>query len=292
MSFKSGFVSLLGKPNAGKSTLLNALVGEKMAIVSPKVQTTRHRIKAFLNGPDYQIIFSDTPGVIEPQYKLQEKMMRQVKLAIEDADLVLLVHDVAEKTETEVGQFFASLHTRVPGLLVLNKADLLSPTEMTDIVGLLESTGTFSRVLPISAKHGTGITELIGQVVDHLPAGPAFFDKEDLTDLPTRFFVAEMIREKIFGLYHQELPYQSTVLVQEFKEKETLIKIRADVVVHRESQKAIVLGERGKLIRELGTQSRLEIEKFLGRKVFLELFVKVRPKWRDQDLYLKEYGYD
>lgn len=292
MAFKSGFVGIIGKPNAGKSTLLNALVGEKMAIVSHKVQTTRHRIKAFLNSDDYQIIFSDTPGIIKPEYKLHERMMRQVKNALEDADLALLVYDCTDRQEKEALTFFAELRLKAPAILVINKIDCLSPEEALKVQAFFAEKGNFKEVLAVSALRETGLKVLLEKIVTFLPEGPAFFNTDDLSDLPTRFFISELIREKIFFLYHQEIPYHTAVVIQEYTEKSTLIKIRADIVVQREMQKIIMIGENGKMIKKLGTESRLEIEKFLGSKVFLELFVKVRPKWRDMDHFLKEYGYE
>lgn len=292
MKFQSGFVSILGRPNAGKSTLLNALVGEKMAIVSHKVQTTRHRIKAFLNSDAFQIVFSDTPGIIEPQYKLHERMMKQVRSAMEDADLGLLVYDVAEKQHEEANHFFGSIRLKAPTILVVNKTDSVPEKDWQEALVYFKANGNYKMVIPISALKGNGVPELIEAILQFLPEGEPFFNNDDLSDLPTRFFVSEMIREKIFELYHQEVPYHTAVLVQEFTEKSTLIKIRADIIVQRETQKLIVIGEKGSMIKKLGSESRLEIEKFLGSKVFLELFVKVRPKWRDHDMFLKEYGYE
>lgn len=291
MAFKSGFVSILGKPNAGKSTLLNALVGEKLAIVSRKVQTTRHRIKAFLNADEYQIIFSDTPGIIEPQYKLHEKMMQQVKNAIEDADVALLIYDLTDRNESEAAAFFDALKLKVPAILVLNKVDQVSQSDVQKAIEFF-STGNYRKVIAISALQRLGLQELLDTILGWLPEGEPYFSTEDLSDLPTKFFVSELIREKIFELYHQEIPYHTAVVIQEFSEKSTLTKIRADIVVQREMQKVIMIGDKGQMIKRLGTESRKEIEQFLGGKVFLELFVKVRPKWRDQDMYLREYGYE
>ncbi|HSR39740.1 MAG TPA: GTPase Era [Phnomibacter sp.] len=291
MVFKSGFVSILGKPNAGKSTLLNALVGEKMAIVSKKVQTTRHRIKAFLNSDQYQVIFSDTPGIIDPQYKLHERMMQQVKNAIEDADVALLIYDVSERNESEAAAFFDGLKLRVPAILVLNKVDQASQSEVQKAIEFF-SAGNYRKVIAISALKQLGLQELLDSILELLPEGEPYFSTEDLSDLPTKFFVSELIREKIFELYHQEIPYHTAVVIQEFSEKATLTKIRADIVVQREMQKVIMIGDKGQMIKRLGTESRKEIEQFIGGKVFLELFVKVRPKWRDQDIFLKEYGYE
>lgn len=270
--------------------MLNALTGEKLAIISNKVQTTRHRIKAFINGDDHQIILSDTPGIIDPEYKLHEKMMQAVKSSLEDADVAILLADVNDDPEKMDG-VFTSLKLKVPVILVLNKIDKASASKLEQARQFFSSRPYGKTIIEISALKNTGTTELVQEVLSRLPEGEPFYDPEELTDLPQRFFAAELIREKIYELYHEELPYQTTVLVRAFEEKNTLTKIVADIVVSRESQKGIILGERGTMIRRLGTDSRLSLEAFLGRKVFLELFVKVRPKWRDNDLYLKEYGY-
>jgi GTP-binding protein Era len=279
---KVGFVSIFGKPNAGKSTLLNALMGEKLAIVSPKVQTTRHRIKG---------IISDTPGIIEPRYKLHEKMMQAVRNSLEDADLALLLLDIRDSWE-ENDQLFAALKLQAPGVIVLNKIDGIKPEKIEEAKAFFTGKPYCREVVAISALKKTNITGLLDLVIKQLPEGQPFFEGDDLTDLPTKFFVGELIREKIFLFYGDEIPYQATVLVQEFKEKSTLTKIRADIIVQRESQKGIILGEGGKMIRKVGTEARADIEKFIDRKVFLELFVKVRPKWRDTETFLKEYGYN
>jgi GTP-binding protein Era len=288
---KVGFVNIFGKPNAGKSTLLNALIGEKMAIVSPKVQTTRHRIKAILSESDYQIIFSDTPGIIEPKYKLHEKMMQAVKSGLEDADLAILLADVRDDIN-ELDQIFRALKLKVPALVVLNKTDLIKdPLLLQQKETFFKNQSYCKKVLTISALNSTNLNELLEEILNNLSEGEPFYDTESLSDLPTRFFVSELIREKIYGLFQEELPYHSTVLVREYKEATGLVKISADIIVQRESQKAIIIGAKGSMIKKLGTMARLDIESFIGQKVFLELFVKVRPKWRDQDLYLKEYGY-
>ena len=287
---KVGFVSIFGKPNAGKSTLLNALMGEKLAIVSPKVQTTRHRIKGILTEKDYQVIFSDTPGIIEPKYKLHEKMMQAVRNSLEDADLALLLVDGRDNWE-ENDQLFRSLSLRSPAIVVINKTDGMASGKVTEAIAFFTGKPYSREVMTISALKKANIDGLLATVVRLLPEGQPFFEGDDLTDLPTKFFVGEMIREKIFLLYGDEIPYQATVLVQEFKEKTSLTKIRADIIVQRETQKGIILGEGGRMIRQLGTEARKDIEAFISRKVFLELFVKVRPKWRDTDIFLKEYGY-
>ena len=287
---KSGFVNIFGKPNAGKSTLLNALIGEKLAIVSHKVQTTRHRIKAILTGPDHQIIFSDTPGIIEPKYKLHEKMMQAVKGSLEDADLALLITDARENPE-ESHAIFSALRLKSPALVILNKSDAVSDADLLTATEFFQQQTYCKQVIVISALKKKGIDTLLSVTIGLLPEGAPFYEGDDISDLPTKFFVSELIREKIFLLYGEEIPYHATVLVQEFKEKTTLIKIGADIIVQRDTQKGIILGEGGKMIKQLGTLARKDIEEFLGSKVFLELFVKVRPKWRDNEMQLKEYGY-
>ena len=287
---KAGFVSIFGRPNAGKSALLNKLMGEKLAIVSPKVQTTRHRIKGIITEQDCQIIFSDTPGIIEPKYKLHEKMMQAVKSAVADADLALLQIDVHEDL-AEADEIFASLDLKVPAILVMNKIDKADAARKEEVTRFFSDKKYASEIMPVSALTGEGIEALLQAIKHYLPEGEAFFNGDELSDLPTRFFVAEMIREKIFLLYQDEIPYHTTVIVNEFKQKSTLIKIRAEIIVQRETQKGILLGEGGRMIRQLGTDARKDIEAFLEQKVFLELFVKVRPKWRDNELMLKEYGY-
>ena len=286
----SGFVNIFGKPNAGKSTLLNALMGEKMAIVSHKVQTTRHRIKAILTEKNYQIILSDTPGIIEPKYKLHERMMEAVKESLEDADLALLITDARENYE-DSHSIFSSLKLKVPAIVILNKADTVNGEQIKSIKTFFEAQPYCREVVAISALHKTGIDELLKRILHYLPEGHPFYEGDDLSDLPTKFFVGELIREKIFLLYGDEIPYHATVLVREFSEKSTLTKIAAEVIVQRETQKGIILGEGGNMIKKLGTDARKDIEEFLGRKVFLDLFVKVRPKWRDNEGQLREYGY-
>lgn len=288
---KSGFVNIFGKPNAGKSTLLNALLGEKLAIISPKVQTTRHRIKGFLNKKDvYQIIFSDTPGIIEPKYKLHEKMMQSVKSALEDADVALLMVDMNDGLE-ENDALFQSLKLKVPCIVVLNKADKASVDQLEKAKTFFSSKTYCKKIVVISALQQANLGSLLDGIIELLPEGFPFYNEDDLTDLPTKFFVGEIIREKIFELLSDEIPYHTAVMVNAFKEKDTLIKIQADIIAQRETQKAILIGEGGKMIKKIGTLARKDIETFLDSKVFLELFVKVRPKWRDNEAQLKEYGY-
>ena len=287
---KTGFVNIFGKPNAGKSTLLNALMGEKLAIVSAKVQTTRHRIKGILNTPEYQIIFSDTPGIIEPKYKLHEKMMQAVKGSLEDADVALLIVDIKDDLK-ETDEIFSSLNLKVPCIVLINKIDISDHETIANAVKFFEEKSYSKKVIQISALRDKGLKELLESILEFLPEGEPYYSDDNLSDLPMKFFVGEMIREKIFYLYQDEIPYHATVLVQEFKEKTTLTKIRADIIVQRETQKGIILGHQGQMIKQLGTLARKDIEAFIERKVFLELFVKVRPKWRDNEIHLREYGY-
>jgi GTP-binding protein Era len=287
---KTGFVNIFGRPNAGKSTLLNALMGEKMAIVSHKVQTTRHRIKAILTEKEYQIVFSDTPGIIEPKYKLHEKMMQAVKGALEDADIALLIVDVNENWE-EVNTIFEALRLKVPAIVVINKIDRSGEEKIKEAITFFESKKYCKKTVTISATSGINLKKFLKPILELLPEGEPFYSGDDITDLPTKFFVSELIREKIYELLSDEIPYQTAVLVREYKEKITLVKITADIIVHRETQKAIIIGDKGSMIKKIGSESRVEIEKFLQQKIFLELFVKVKPKWRENDLQLKEYGY-
>lgn len=287
---KTGFVNIFGRPNAGKSTLLNALMGEKLAIVSSKVQTTRHRIKAILTDKDYQVIISDTPGIIEPRYKLHEKMMMAVKGALEDADVALLIVDVNENWE-ECNTIFSSLKLKVPAIVVINKIDRAPQDKIKEAVAFFEKQSYCKSTLTISATSGINMKNFLRPILASLPEGEPYYSGDDISDLPTKFFVSELIREKIYELSQDEIPYHTAVLVREFKEKTTLIKIVADIIVHRETQKVILIGEGGSMIKKIGSAARKDIEEFLQQKVFLELFIKVKPKWRENDLQLKEYGY-
>ncbi|WPQ62436.1 GTPase Era [Chitinophaga sancti] len=286
---KAGFVNIFGKANAGKSTLMNALIGEKLAIVSPKVQTTRHRITGIVTTDEYQIVFSDTPGIIDPRYRLHEKMMGAVKSALEDADVALLMMDVKDNVAENL-ELFDSLKLKAKCLLVINKMDVMEKEKLEEIVKQCEEWGK-ATVITISALQKKGVDALLKQIVSMLPESDPFYPEDTLTDKSTRFFVAEIIREKIFHLYEEEIPYHTAVVVTQYQEKTTLTKISAEIIVTRDTQKGIILGDKGTGIRRLGTMAREDIEKFIGQKVFLELFVKVRGKWRDNDLYLKEYGY-
>ena len=287
---KAGFVNIFGRPNAGKSTLLNALMGEKLAIVSPKVQTTRHRIKGILTEKEYQVIFSDTPGIIEPRYKLHEKMMLAVKSALEDADLALLLVDIKEDW-TACDTIFSGLKLKVPAIVALNKIDLASEEKIKEAVDFFSAKPYCKKVITISALSGINKKKLVNALLEFLPEGQPFYEGDDISDLNTRFFVSELIREKIYELAEDEIPYQTAVLVREYQEKTTLVKIVADIIVQRETQKVILIGEKGAKIKKIGTEARKDIEAFIGQKVFLELFVKVKPKWRENEMQLKEFGY-
>jgi GTP-binding protein Era len=288
---RSGFVNIFGKPKAGKSTLLNALLGEKLAIVSPKVQTTRHRIKGFLTKPgEYQIVFSDTPGIIESKYKLHEKMMGAVKNAMEDADVALLIVDLNDDF-AECDAIFQSLRLKVPCILILNKIDQAKNGKIAEAEIFFADKSYGKKIVKISALEKHHLQKLLNAIIELLPEGEPFYNEDDLSDLPTKFFVSEMIREKVYELFQDEIPYHVAVLVNEFKEREEIVKIQADIIVQRDTQKSIIIGGKGNMIKQLGMLARKDIEAFIGQKVFLELFVKVKPKWRDNELQLKEYGY-
>ncbi len=291
-SYKSGFVNIFGAPNAGKSTLLNLLLGERLVIISPKVQTTRHRILGILSEQNYQIVFSDTPGIIEPKYKLHQKMMMQVKSALEDADVAILMHDITQPIE-EFDLIASTLKLKVPALLLLNKIDTLKDkSTKNDIVNQFKERYPTWEVLAISARKKTNTDKILPMVLKALPEGMPFYPDDSISDRSERFFVAEMIREQIFALYSEEIPYHTAVLIQSFEEKTSLNVIKADIIVSRETQKMILLGKGGSMIKQLGINSRKAMEDFLQKKVHLELFVKVRPKWRDNENYLREYGYN
>lgn len=289
--FRSGFVNIFGPPNAGKSTLLNALLGEQLAITSHKVQTTRHRILGILNDPNYQIIFSDTPGIIEPKYKLHQKMMLQVKSALEDADVALLIADITKGPE-EFAPVIEQLRLKVPTLLLLNKVDLIKdPAQLEEKIEAFRKAFTWE-VLPVSALKQEPAKILIPRLLELLPPAPPYYPQDDISNRPMRFFVSEIVREQIYNLYQDEIPYHTAVIIQSFEEKPLLDVVKAEIIVSRETQKMILLGKGGSGIKELGIRSRKKMEEFLQRKVHLELFVKVRPRWRDNEAYLREYGYD
>jgi GTP-binding protein Era len=288
--FRSGFVGIFGKPNAGKSTLMNALLGEKLAIVSPKAQTTRNKILGILNENNYQIIFSDTPGILESRYKLHEKMMKEVSAVKQGTDVVLFITDPKEKPE-EVMEIISNLKIKTPLILVINKSDKIKPDLAASLVQIYKSQKSIDQVVLISALQKQNLDHLLQQIIHCLPIMPPYYDEDTLTDKPMRFFVAEMIREKLFFELDEELPYHAAVIVRQYEEKTTLTKIVADIVVSRDTQKFILIGKGGSMIKKIGQLSREDIEKFIDRKVFLELHVKVRKDWRNNDLYLKEYGY-
>jgi len=255
------------------------------------VQTTRHRIKGFLNKTEeYQIVFSDTPGIIESKYKLHEKMMSAVKGALEDADVALLIVD-ANDDFNDCDAIFESLQLNVPSIIVLNKIDTAQNGKIAEAETFFADKSYCKKFVKISALQQHHLQKLLNAIIELLPEGEPFYNEDDLSDLPTKFFVSEMIREKVYELFEDEIPYHVAVMVNEFKERENIVKIQADVIVNRETQKAIIIGDKGKMIKELGMRARQDIEKFIGQKVFLELFVKVRPKWRDNELQLREYGY-
>lgn len=287
---KSGFINIFGRPNAGKSTLLNALMGEKLAIVSPKVQTTRHRIKGILTEKEYQVIFSDTPGIIEPKYKLHEKMMGAVKSALEDADIALLLVDIRDDWQA-CDDIFTALRLNVPAIVVLNKIDLVSEEKIKEGIAFFSARPYCKNTITISALSGINKKKFLKPLLELLPEGDPYYEGDDISDLQTRFFVSEIIREKIYELAQDEIPYHTAVLIREYQEKITLVKIVADIIVHRETQKAILIGDKGSMIKKIGSLARKDIEAFIGQKVFLELFVKVKPKWRENEMQLKEYGY-
>lgn len=290
--YQSGFVNIFGAPNAGKSTLLNALLGEQLVITSHKVQTTRHRILGILTEPAFQIVFSDTPGIIEPKYKLHQKMMAQVKSALEDADVALLMHDITSSIE-EFEVVSGMLKLKVPVILILNKTDLVKDEALiNEKVELFKAKYPNWEILTVSAQSKKNVDKIIPAILKYLPEGMPYYPDDNVSDRPVRFFVSELIRKHIFEQYHEEIPYHTAVLVQSYEEKENITVIKAEIIVSRETQKVILIGKGGSLIKNLGIKSRMDIEEFVGRKVHLELFVKVRPKWRDNESYLKEYGYN
>ena len=297
MTHKSGFVSIVGRPNVGKSTLMNALVGEKLSIITPKPQTTRHRIIGMVNDDDYQIVFSDTPGIIEqPGYKLQELMNGFVESTLQDSDLLLFMTQPDEVYEEDAPIVEQLQKVGIPKFLIVNKIDKSNQAQVMALIDLWKSRVAFDEVLAISALHSANISDLLQLILRHLPEGPPYYPKDQLTDRPERFFVSEIIREKIFEQFLQEIPYSTEVHVESFKETETksgqpLVRIHAIVYVERESQKAIMLGHKGQSIKKLGAGARKALEEWLERKVYLELQLKVREKWRKDEQQLKRFGY-
>ncbi len=292
---KAGFVSIVGKPNVGKSTLMNQLVGERLSIITSKAQTTRHRIMGILNGhhngQEFQLVYSDTPGIIKPQYKLHESMMSFVRGSLEDADVVLFVTDIFEQhDENDVIERLQK--SDVPVLLLINKIDQATQEQVEEKIAYWQTHFKAQEIMPISALNGFNIDRVFEGVISRLPQHPPYFPKDELTDKPERFFASEIIREKIFLNYKKEVPYSSEVIVTSFKDKEDIIVIQAEILVERATQRAILLGEGGKMIKKTGIMAREELERFFGKKVFLEQFVKVEPDWRQKERMLKRLGYD
>ena len=288
---KAGFVNIVGNPNVGKSTLMNRLVGEKISIITSKSQTTRHRIKGIVNTDDYQIVFSDTPGVVKPSYKMQEYMLEFSKSALVDADIILYVTDVVENIEKNLDFIDKVNKSDIPVLLVINKIDLTTQEKLEALFDKWKSLIPRAEIFPLSATENFNVDNLYERIVELLPEGEPFFPKDELTDLPSRFFVNEIIREKILQYYDKEVPYSVEVEVEEFKEDDKRINIMAVIYVERSSQKGIIIGSQGEALKKVGTQARLDIEAFFGKKVFLNLYVKVLKDWRNKDSELKNFGY-
>ena len=288
---KAGFVNIVGNPNVGKSTLMNRLVGEKISIITSKSQTTRHRIKGIVNTDDYQIVFSDTPGVVKPSYKMQEYMLEFSKSALVDADIILYVTDVVENIEKNLDFIDKVNKSDIPVLLVINKIDLTTHEKLEALFDKWKSLIPRAEIFPLSATENFNVDNLYKRIVELLPEGEPFFPKDELTDLPSRFFVNEIIREKILQYYDKEVPYSVEVEVEEFKEDDKRINIMAVIYVERSSQKGIIIGSQGEALKKVGTQARLDIEAFFGKKVFLNLCVKVLKDWRNKDSELKNFGY-
>lgn len=289
---KAGFINIVGNPNVGKSTLMNELVGERISIITAKAQTTRHRIMGIVNTDDYQMVFSDTPGVLSPKYKLQESMLDFSKEALVDADVLLYVTDVIE-SPTKNAEFLAKVaKEKIPVLLVINKIDLLKG--QNDLIAIIDKWKELlpqAEVFPTSAMHKFNVSNLMKRLEELLPYSPPYFGKDALTDKPARFFVTEIVREKILLTYDKEVPYATQVIVEKFEESDTSIHIMAVIYVERDSQKGIIIGQGGKKLKHVGITARKDIEAFFGKKVFLELFVKIEPDWRNRDSKLREFGY-
>ncbi|MBR2492704.1 MAG: GTPase Era [Paludibacteraceae bacterium] len=289
---KAGFVNIVGNPNVGKSTLMNALVGERISIITSKSQTTRHRIMGIVNGEDFQIVYSDTPGALKPNYRLQESMLEASESAFKDADVLLYVTDTVESYDKNLDFLDKVRKMQTPIFLIINKIDLLSSQkELEDLVEKWKGVLPNARIIPICAKEKFNVDNLLSQIKELLPESPAYFDKDALTDRPARFFVTEIIREKILELYDKEIPYSSEVVVEKFVEDKKLIHINAVIYVERDSQKSIIIGKSGSMLKKVGMMARKDVETFFQKKVFLELFVKVEKDWRNRDKQLKMFGY-
>ena len=288
---KSGFINIIGNPNVGKSTLMNNLVGEKLSIITSKAQTTRHRILGIVNGDNFQLIFSDTPGIIKPSYELQDSMMDFVKSALEDADVILYMVEIGEKSikDSEVHNKIQS--AKVPTIILLNKIDLSNQEDLENQINIWSNKYPNTEIYPISALNNFNTEKVINRIIELIPESPPYFPKDQLTDKPERFFVNEKLREKILMYYNKEIPYSVEVQTEEFKEEESIIKIRSLILVERESQKGIIIGHKGVALKKIGTKARIDLEKFFGKKVFIELHVKVSKNWRSNLNQLKKFGY-
>jgi GTP-binding protein Era len=291
MSHKSGFVNILGNPNVGKSTIMNALVGEKLSIISPKAQTTRHRIMGIVNGDDFQIVYSDTPGILRPRYKLQETMMHSVNSALSDADLILYITDVTEHTPDQ-GEYIEKIkESGIPVIIAVNKIDLTNQGDLEKIVESWHLAFPQSPVIPVSALNNFNLDALLNAILEKLPESPPYFPKDQLTDKYERFFASEIIREKILFHYKKEIPYSVEIEIESFSEEKNITRIRALIHVARDSQKGIIIGHNGNMLKRVGTEARIDMEDFFRKKIFLELYVKVTKDWRDKPAVLKRFGY-
>ena len=291
MTHRSGFVNIIGNPNVGKSTLMNALTGERLSVVTAKAQTTRHRIMGIVSDEDHQIVFSDTPGIIKPKYKMQEGMMDFVRTAFTDADVMVYVTDVVETIDKNAGYIDKISGLDIPVLVVINKIDLTMPDKLDQLSDVWKKLLPAAKVIPVSAKEKFNINTVSMAIKSALPEGPAYFPKDEMTDKPERFFVSEILRGKIFENYEKEIPYCTEVVVESFKEDQTLIRIQTLIFVERETQKAILIGKKGAAMKKTATEARKDMERFFGKKIFLETFVKVRKDWRNDEIYLKNLGY-
>ena len=289
---KSGFVNIIGNPNVGKSTLMNALVGEKLSIITSKAQPTRHRIMGIVSGEDFQIVSSDTPGILKPSYKLQESMMKFVTGAVADADVILYVTDTVERGERSAGIIDRIRQSGVPAIVVINKIDLTTPEALEALVDKWQGELPEARIVPASAKENFNIEGLFKTILDLLPEGPAFYPKDTLTDKTLRFFASEIIREKILRFYDKEIPYCCEIEIESYKEEPAIDRIAATIYVARDSQKGILIGHKGEKLKRVGQAAREDMEQFLGKKVFLQLFVKVNDDWRNNERQLRRFGYE
>lgn len=291
MKHRSGFVNILGNPNVGKSTMMNRLVGQKLSIITSKAQTTRHRIKGIVNGDDFQIVYSDTPGILNPKYKLQESMMRTVNSALEDADLILYVTDVVEKFDKNSEYLEKIKQLKTPKIIVINKIDLTDSQKLDKLYSRWEELFPNTAIVPLSALNNFNLNNLLDLILEKIPEGPAWFPKDQLTDRFERYFVTEIIREKILLYYSKEIPYSVEVEIEEYIEEKNINRIRALIHVVRESQKGIIIGHQGRMLKKIGTEARKDIEEFTGKKAFIEIYVKVNKEWRDNASKLKNFGY-